>query len=290
MLKKTLNIVSGLLMFLLPISIVSCGGEENDDYEKVEVEDVDTTQVEDEFESMDIDYVLPSPLQVAQILKNANLKYNSSLLNKLENADAYSLKMKKTLNFGIYSADLAFSVLNNKTQDARDYMKVVKQLADEIGLQSVFDGSDLMDRFEASIGDEGKTMDVLIEIQEKTDLYLAENQKQYVGVITFSGAWIEGMYFGANDALKNRNEDVGYALAEQITILGNLIKGLESEEIESEDILLVVDYFKKIRDAYNNFESVKTYDETKGELQLTDSEIKIIADMIMELRSKVVAV
>lgn len=281
-------------MISISLSLTSCGEGEK---ETNEVKTVDQNDEEENNEenneeniSEEIDYMLPSPLQVASILDNAGLTYSTDLLNSKDNVSMYSMKMKKSLNFGVYSADLAFSVLNDKTQEARDYMKLVKQLADEIGLQSIFDGDDLMKRFESSIGDEEKTMEVLIEIQEKTDEYLFENQKEYIGVVTFSGAWIEGMYFGANDAINNNSDKVGYALSEQMIILENLIKGLESKPSDSEDIGMVIDYFKKINNSYNNFESVKNYDQTQGELKLSDQETKLIADLIIELRNKVVNV
>lgn len=291
MLKKTLKVTTYLMMSVI-LALTSCGGsEENKDVNTIDESQngVDSTdQNTEEVLSEEMDYMLPSPLQVASILDNAGLEYSTDLLNKKENADLYTMKWKKSLNFGVYSADLAFSVLNDKTQEARDYMKLVKQLADQIGLEAIFDGDELMNRFEESIGNEEQTMEVLIEIQEKTDEYLFENQKQYVGVVTFSGAWIEGMYFGANDAIKNQSKDIGYALSEQMIILENLIKGLESEPNDSEDIGMVIDYFKKINESYNNFDSVKNYDETQGELILTDAEIKTMADLIIELRNKVV--
>lgn len=291
MLKKTLKVTTYLMMSVI-LALTSCGGsEENKDVNTIDESQngVDSTdQNTEEVLSEEMDYMLPSPLQVASILDNAGLEYSTDLLNKKENADLYTMKWKKSLNFGVYSADLAFSVLNDKTQEARDYMKLVKQLADQIGLEAIFDGDELMNRFEESIGDEEQTMEVLIEIQEKTDEYLFENQKQYVGVVTFSGAWIEGMYFGANDAIKNQSRDIGYALSEQMIILENLIKGLESQPNDSEEIGMVIDYFKKINESYNNFDSVKNYDETKGELVLTDEEIKTMADLIIELRNKVV--
>lgn len=294
MLKKTKKLAA-YLMLSAAIVFTSCGGseEENNDFQNVEQNESDTDSTDTDTEevvSEEIDYMLPSPLQVASILDNAGMEYSTDLLNDTENADQYTLKWKKSLNFGVYSADLAFSVLNDKTQEARDYMKVVKLLADDIGLQAIFDGDDLMNRFENSIGDEEQTMEVLIEIQEKTDEYLFENEKQYIGVVTFSGAWIEGMYFGANDALKNKTEDIGYALSEQMIILENLIKGLDSEPNDSEEIGMVIEYFKKINESYNNFDSVQNYDETQGELILTKDEIKTISDLIMELRNKIVNV
>lgn len=283
---------SGLLA--LSLCLNSCGSEEGKDDKGKKGTKVDTTagtdSVADLPESIDDDYMLPSPMQVAHIFEDAGLSYNTNWMNPVENVELYTGKSKKQFVFGVYSADLAYAVMNNKNSEAKEYMKVVKQLADNSGLNAVFDGSDLMTKFEKSIGNKDEMVNVMIEIQESTDDYLLSNNKKHLGVIHFSGAWIEGISLGARDAIENNNTKLAQELSQQMVILENLIKGLKAQPEADAFTSEIISDFQKIYSTFNSLESVKSYDETTQTLTLTDAEMKQISELVLSTREKIVKV
>ena len=62
--------------------------------------------------SDDYEFIPPSPLQIASIFKKAGLDYVQGLPNSVDNADNYNSKFQQSLNFGVYSSDLALYMLS----------------------------------------------------------------------------------------------------------------------------------------------------------------------------------
>ena len=269
----------------------SCGGDEPED---VNVVDVDTTEEDidvDLFESPDVDYHLPSPLQVASIFKKSGLAYNSGVTNPVENESKYTEELSQMLNFGVYSADMAYCVLNEQSNEGRKYLGVITDLAGEIGMEAVFENEDLMNRFDANIEDKDSIEILMIDIHERTEEYMEENDMQHTSAVHFAGAWTEGMYLGVYDFEHNGDkEGLGAQITEQMAILGNIIKGLQDPKNDGMELGWVITDLEKIQSTFDNFDSVVSYyeDESAEELTLTDEEYTELGKLIKDLRNKIV--
>lgn len=277
---------------VLGLSMTSCGNSEPED-DTLNV--VDTTQedvlTEDMFESPDVDYHLPSPLQVASIFKKSGLAYHSNITNPTGNVSKYTEELKQMLNFGVYSADMAYCVLNEQANEGRKYLSVITQLAEEIGMEAVFTNQDLMDRFDKNIENKDSIEILMIDIHERTETYMEENDMQHKSAIQFAGAWTEGMYLGVYDFEKNKNKDgLGSQITEQMSILNNIIKGLNDPKNSGTDLGWLISDLENIQSTFDNFESVKAYtaDENATELELTDGDFKALGDLIKALRAKII--
>lgn len=283
----------GLFFMGLGIILTSCGGSEpEDDLSNVDLTDTVDDDMDEEFMvSPDIDYHLPSPLQVASIFKKSGLAYNSGVTNPTDNASKYTDDLKQMLNFGVYSADMAYCVLNEQSNEARKYLGAVTELAGEIGMEAVFENQDLMDRFDANIENKDSIEILMIDIHERTEEYMDENDMQHTSAIHFAGAWTEGMYLGVYDYENNpEKEGVGSQLTEQMAILKNVIMGLEDPKNDGMELGWLIQDLKKIQSTFDNFESVVAYyeDESADELILKDGEFKSLAVLIKDLRGKIV--
>jgi hypothetical protein len=289
MIKPTFRIA--IVALASTMFLGSCGGGEPED---VNVVDVDTTGEDidvDIFESPDIDYHLPSPLQVASIFKKSGLEYNSGVTNSADNVGNYNEELSQMLNFGVYSADMAYCVLNEQSNEGRIYLGVITTLAGEIGMEAVFANEDLMDRFDANIEDKDSIEILMIDIHERTEEYMEENDMQHTSAVHFAGAWTEGMYLGVYDYEHNGDKDgLGAQITEQMAILGNIIKGLKDPKNDGMELGWVVSDLEKIQSTFDNFDSVVAYyeDETAEELILSDSEYKNLGGLIKDLRGKII--
>ena len=239
--KKNIYIATSLVVTVLFTS--SCTEDVTID-NGIEIETVEIAEdlSEDLFESPDLDYHLPSALQVASIFKKSGMKFNPEAMNPIENASNYTTAASQMLNFGVYSADIAFCVTNNQTNEARKLIGVIKDLAEAQGFSAVFENEDLMDKFDSSLGIQDSIEYVMVEIHERTEEYMAENQMMNTSAVHYGGAWIEGMYLGVVD-FKNNDEykNIGSKIIEQMEILRNIIKGLKdpkNNDLGLENVIL----------------------------------------------------
>ena len=274
-----------LLCVIPAFVLVSCGGEEQKNNNDVVI---DQQPIEDEELQSSF---LPSPLQVAMIFDKSGLEFDPSLVNSANNVQKYTTKFEKSLNFGVYSADLAYSVLNEKSKEATKTLKVVKELSAEIGLSTVFDSEDIMTRFEKNISNKDSVLDLLVIIEEKTDDYIEENGEHELGAVMFAGAWVEGMYIGARSAIKDqkKNKELGNKLSEQMIICGNIIKELETKAQKTSEIDKLIADIKAINDLYHGFESVKKMEgDAAYDVSLTEDEMNQLTGKIIDLRTSIV--
>lgn len=233
----------------LSVFFTACGGGEEQTKETANI----TTESTDSEES---DYVLPQPISLANAFKSAGLTYAAGKSNPVSKEKSYTLKIDQLLNLGVYSTDLAYCAINNKTQEAREYLMAVQSLGTKVGLESVFSNKEMIAKFDKNLGNEEELENLIYDIQDKSDEYMEDNDLKYLGDIHFAGAWIEGMYLGIEDSKKK--EDLGKALVDQMALLKNIIKGFKSHPAQ-EDVRLkeIIKLYDEILTTYENFESVK---------------------------------
>ena len=92
------------------ITLTSCGETEVDPKDSKNNETKTVIEVEQADDENTFSFVPPSPIQIASIFKKAGLQYDATLPNKVENISNYTDKFKQSLNFGVYSSDLAYCV------------------------------------------------------------------------------------------------------------------------------------------------------------------------------------
>ncbi len=280
-LKGTMLIAAGMLL-------ASCGSETPKE-DTVTTPPADTVKAASA-ETEEVSYSLPSPLQIASIFKKSGLKYKDGVTSSLKDPSKYTTNLSKALNLGVYSADLSYTVLNKQNQEAMNYMKLCRSMADNLGMGSVFEQSNLSKRFEKNIGNEDSLAYIIAELQMVTDMYLDENDQQQVTSIVFAGAWVESMYVGSKVYEKGKDKSLNSKLAEQMTILGSIINALKAQEKKDQTISGLVADLESIKTIYDALPSVKNNpaaaDDTEKEMTLTDDEVSTLTKKIEELRTK----
>lgn len=284
---KNLNQYIGLLLiggFLL----TSCA----DEPKKAQTEESteESTMEEEVVEEVeeDLSFMLPSPIQIAAIFNRAGLEFESDLANPPSNVDNYNTKTAKYLNFGVYSADLAYAVLNDQQQLSIDYMNAVQKLADANGMPSVFGTGQLMESFEKNIGNQDTILRILTVIKRRTDEYLEENEEKSKEAVFFSAAWVEGMYLGAKSG---SGDQLTGRLLEQMTILDNIVKALSVQNDPSLDIEFMISGLNDIQTSFEAYESIKALEDSEMSLsdaQLNDEELADLTNKITDLRMQIV--
>jgi hypothetical protein len=281
--KYTFILISGIVV----TSLLSCG----DNTEK-KIESKVEAEVENSFNSDEYDFVLPQPISLAKAFQASGLGYHPNLTNPHGNKVKYNEKVKQLLNLGLYSTDLAYCAINNKPQDARDYLKVIQELGIEVGLKPVFSDKSLIEKFDKNLNNMAAVEDLIYDIQERSEEYMQDNDVRYLSIVQFSGAWTEGMYLGIKDLelTKKSRDQLSVTLVDQMGLLKNIIKGIKTYPTNDETLSNVSASLSKILDTYSNFKSVK--DATSGDTfsapKLSDSEFSTLSGKIIELRNLII--
>ncbi len=268
--KLSFKLISSLVV--ISALLYSCGGnhESEEATEEVVVEEVATEEVT---------YMLPSPLQIVSLFKNAGLEYVGGLTNSKDNVNNYNAKTNQKINFGIYAADMAYTITNNQTQESINYLNALRQMSEKIWMTDVFNSAGVAERLEKNVGNQDSLTTIMADMQMEMDEYLDENGASYTGSVIFAGAWIESMYLALN-ANKNNSEKVANRLSEQAVIIGNLIGAVKqaNENNELNDLIISLE---KI-DA--NFKAINGETATT----LTPDQLTTLKTTVTEIRNNLI--
>jgi hypothetical protein len=279
MYKKTIKIAAILIGTSF---LASCGGVNEKETALVEEETATEEMVITEEDMNQVDYVLPSPLQIAQLFKNAGLTYVGDLTNSSDKADNYNSKYDQKLNYGVYAADMAYCIINNQTQESINYLGSLKELSEKLWMTDIMGSMGLSDRLGANVGNEDSLTYIMADLQMQMDDYLDENGMGYTGSIIFTGAWIETMYLAAKVNETEANPKLISRLSEQAVILGGLIASIKQNDKDNDFADLVTD-LEKINGHFTGFN-----DESVEEFTLSDEAVKALSADLIEIRTKIV--
>ena len=220
----------------------------------------------------EFNFFLPSTMQIAHILKKSGVLYEDGLTNDPEKSSQYETRAKRLLNLGIYTGDLAYCILNNQNDMGMKYVAALKKLGNDLDLAEVYNTSEALDKMESTMSNQDSLVTFIINTQEKLNDYAHTSHQLSLLLETFTGAWVETMYIGAN-AGNQHPEFIHKRLAEQMGILENLIEGLQMTDNNNDEIKDIIDQlidFKEAmppyQDDFNNELSPEQFDVLKQKI------------------------
>lgn len=278
--KHTIPMIAAVVL------MTACSGGDDAAKEKADV----TIEESNLDASDDQDFILPQPISLASAFQEAGLTYIAGKTNPVSNKSKYAQNIDKLLNLGVYSTDLAYCAINNKSQEARTYLLAIQDLGSKVGMESVFSDKALIEKFDKNLSDKDALTELIYEIQDKSDAYLEDNDLKYLAAVQFAGAWAEGIYLGIDDSKKKG--DLGTALVDQMVLLKNTIKALKKHPAKDDKRLQeVIGLFENVLSTYEGLESVKKANKNVNfEVpKLTPAEFDQLAGKITELRNSIVS-
>lgn len=223
-LKNTLGIFAAALL------LFGCGSEQKPAVEESQPAAVEAKEMTDEdlAEADNMIKQMPSPIEMAILVKHAGGEYNSALLNDVKRIDEYVTTGKKTVNMGVYSADVGYTSLYKQTQETVFYLNNVRKLSDAIGLTDAFDQA-VFDRVEANIENRDSLLHILSGSYDVANQYLKENNRMNTSLLMIAGGWIESMYLAANLGIDGgRPQDIiALRILEQDVVLDKLLSAMD---------------------------------------------------------------
>jgi len=193
---------------------------------KVEASKTDqaTTNSQDKKLVEQIFYNVPSPLEMAQMTRDAGMQFNSELTNPTEKKQYYIDQTTQALNLGVYGADLSYARIFDQVQEAVNFLAVIRELTESLQIPQDKE-TFALDKIEKHINNRDTLLHIITEIYSDMDIYLKENNRGIVAAMIITGGWIEGNYLALQSMNKEKpNEKVLRRVAEQKLSLASLIE------------------------------------------------------------------
>jgi hypothetical protein len=236
-------------------------------------------------------FSIPSPVQTALLIKQANLSFDQDLLNPIENSERYSSEYKQALNLGIYGTDLGYSSLYEQKNISLKYLSVIEKLTNELGLEDAFD-KQFMARFERNTSDQDSMMVIVTDAFRKADNFLKNSNRKPTSSLILTGGWIESLYFACELNKQKANEKIIERICEQQQTLNTIIEILTEYNKGGQNKNLISDlkdlkfYFDKVSIEYEYAEP-KTDKKLKTTTLQHTIIVKVNTDILNQITLKV---
>lgn len=296
--KKQTKLVMALMLAMPVAFLSSCGGSAEDKVVDEQIAD-EMEEVVEEVENESY-YQIPSPDEMFGFIKESGLKYNQEALNSIDNVSSYSDPKSQALNFGIYSADLAYTAAFEEYQKSIKYFGSIQKLADQIGLSSAFDKS-LIERIQSNLDNADSLVAITNTSYFSVIDYLDQNEQgAKLGMIASAG-WLETVYVVANTVDFNNDKMAVDRLADQKLTLENLLLYLDKHS-DNADVAEVLTWFTDLATTFEKLgekESGSGISLKKKEggkmvlgggstITISEEQFNAVKNKINEIRNKIV--
>lgn len=271
------------LLIALLLSVSACGGRNSKSdrisFNSILEENGGNDNIEISAESMkSIIESIPSPLEIALIMRKAGASFDENLLNPQNNASSYLSDQAKALAIGIYSGDLGYINIYEKSFLAVQYLNAIKKLANEINIGQFFDFETV--RRLASNSDKMDSLIFLSTVNfNKMDSYLRSQKRNNMSILMVTGTWIEGLYIASSNFKDDGNKKIMEWIGLQKIIIDQLILGLSAFKTDKyfknliDDITQLKNLYDKINIKYEYHEPESA--EVNGRLVIIDKSTSI---------------
>jgi hypothetical protein len=222
---------------------------------------------------------IPIPFEILQRLSNSYVAYKPAFMNPVNGMSRYNQSNSKSLNLGVYGADLTYVISMGEFKEFASYIRTIKKLADELGVPTAFDEK-TMDRYDQNKNNKDTIENIMYHSYNEIDRSLKSEDRIGMAALVVSGGWIESLYLTTETIGTNDNNgsytELYNLLQEQkkhLTNLINLLSDFKTEPFQS----MVADLIK-IR---------KLYTAAADANHLSQEEVRSISEEVLRLRTKI---
>ena len=293
-----------LKLFIIPLLamlIVAC--EEESPKSDTDSQDVDQESNKEQQALITNDNrvsMVPTPNELFDIIKEVNVSYDEQVLNNPDNIDNYTDKKSQSLNFGIYTADLAFAAsFGNPTESAK-YFTVIKDMGDRLNINNALDQT-VFDQIDKSI--QGNNNNELFKLSNDTYYdaytYLKENERGPSLALIVLGGWVESLYIMTQLGKYEEGSVLVSRIIDQKYTLENLYDFMQEYESDI-DVMEMMATLQPIDEVFLNLEELlgdefsntneKDVNLMDGgpDFSMTEDQYNHLKNAVNELRTKIV--
>ena len=195
--------------------------------------------------------IMPSPVEIAQIIERTGIQYSEGIINPISNLSKYNTTFSKSVNLGVYGADLGLIISFGQTQEALQYFNTVKDLAKELDIYGIVAQS-TVERIENNLNDKDTLLSIVTSTFNKADIDLKESKRDAVSALVLAGGWIEALYLATELASEESNAEINARIGEQKLSLETLISLLDMyKEDQAEEYLQLINDLKNLKSSFD---------------------------------------
>jgi len=255
--KIIVSLVGASFAFL----VAGCSGSSDEnDIQNVDVDSTDLVTADSTLPV--VDYSVPTPNELFEIIKLQGGKQQMNLVNSLENSENYVDVKSKALNFGVYSADVAYLSCFGIGIDFLKYFKKIEELGEELGISGAFDQG-VMERIENNEANADSLFTISNDTYYNSYMYLEENQKGVELSLIMAGGYIESLYIITNLVKTySDNDPIVEKIGDQKVVMENLIDFIT----QYGDDASVADVITDLKSLSEVFEKNMTFQESSSKV------------------------
>lgn len=265
------NLYNKLFTITIALIIASCSSNTEEAVVNEAASESIQEESNNETASDNLFYQVPTPNELFAVLKNSNVAYNRENLSDVSNASNYLTKASKALNFGVYTADLAYVTSLGQMDDASKFFETVRNLSKDLEIENAVDEV-IMKRLQSNL--ENSNADSLFYLSNETYYnaysYLEENDRRDVLGMIVVGGWIEGLNIILNLEPYSEGSEVCQRIADQKLTLENLL--IFTSTIENDQLAEIVGELSVIEEIFNYVSDDVDETESSESTEFTSSE------------------
>ncbi len=241
---------------------------------------------------------IPSPLEIAVLLKQTGTNYDNNLLNSADNISEYNSNFKKALNLGVYGTDLGYTNIYEQNQDALAYLTTIRDLSEGLSIGRFFNFGTIK-----RLATNSRNLDSLLLITTQNfnniNAHLQEQQRANLSVLILTGGWLEALHIITKVAEKNPdNQELRERIGEQKIIMENIMLLLSFYSESNPNMKELGEQMKRLQEKFEDIQITNTYaestlEEVNGIVTISNnstSSISITDDNIRDIAATTAAI
>ena len=262
-----------LPVLFLALTMVSCGGEKSTSLED-ELGDPSLLVNSKKQAKMldDLIQSIPSPVEMNTVIKSSGAEFNAAIMHKTSAVNGYTTNYDQAFNVGVYTADMGYINVYDKTMYSIACISAVKKLSDAIQVGQFFDFESLQ-RLSKNSNNVDSLQYISINSFNKMDAFLRSQNRGELSVLIVAGAWLEGLHIATQTMKSKANDELREKIGEQKIVLESLMKILK--------LCDKIPHFTKIISEYEKLNTL--FSKVKIEYVQGEPTVKIVdGQMVIE--------
>jgi uncharacterized protein YneF (UPF0154 family) len=297
---KKSSVLIGITLFSMAGFLITGCSSDGGNEETTNTTTADSAAKKDIPEEVKNFYQIPAPNEIFFFIKeNKGKAKGIEILNPADKLTKYVDTKSKSLNFGVYSADLLYCSIFDFGPQAVKYFVTVKKMGDDLGISSAIN-EDVMKRVQSNLGNNDTLTKITEDVFYSAYENLEQNDKGSSLALVVAGGWVEALYISTKINEKYvQDSPITNRIAEQKLSLDNLLEYLkkyESEEQISSTIKAMED-LKVVFDGIKQEESASSLTKNKAgkrvlgggtKISITEDQYKQLVEKVAALRTIII--
>ena len=220
-----------LSLALGAIILAACSNSGNNKTKNAasEIDEVSVSQIIEDLENIPT----PTSIDLMRMVNNLGISYMFDATNSLANQENYLSTKQKSLNLGVYAADLSYEVAYQRKAETEEYLKCILEMASDLNIS--IDATKIADRFQNNLNNVEELTTIVKEMFKDSQYILNQTSQTETALLFLIGSWVESAYICASvsDLASNNMEFLNVAVS-HFEYSATILKYLESRKDNSD--------------------------------------------------------